>query len=211
MTRHHWDLELPHLAAQHQRAERQAALPSVHQPRPYPKSARAPANAPRAGLIAAGATLLVATALSAGAVVVFDLPARLGFGQSSSAESDARLETEAIALARSTLLNLHAANVTGNYAVVRALAAPGFQQANSEQRLAEIFRYQREQGLDLAVAAGDRPRWLQAPVIGQDQVLRTVGYYPREGSRLEFALAFVPDGGNWRLVEISIADRPMAR
>ena len=48
------------------------------------------------------------------------------------------------------LIAINQANLTGNYSVVRDLAAPGFREANSAARLAEIFAALRQRNLDLS-------------------------------------------------------------
>jgi hypothetical protein len=44
-----------------------------------------------------------------------------------------------IILIRTSLIALNHANLTGNYSVLRHVAAPGFQQANNAAQLAQIF------------------------------------------------------------------------
>src|SRR5262245_48686413 len=44
-----------------------------------------------------------------------------------------------VILIQNAIIAANQANQTGNYAVLHALAAPGFQSANSPQQLAEIF------------------------------------------------------------------------
>jgi hypothetical protein len=44
-----------------------------------------------------------------------------------------------IILIRTSLIALNPANLTGNYSVLRDMAAPGFQQANNAAQLAQIF------------------------------------------------------------------------
>ena len=68
-------------------------------------------------------------------------------------------------LIRTTLIALDQANKTGNYSVLHALGAPGFQATNSPQRLAEIFARQRAQGLDLAGVVAIDPQLTLLPQI----------------------------------------------
>lgn len=53
------------------------------------------------------------------------------------------------ALARDTVLALNHANATGNYAILRDLGAPGFQQVNTHARLADAFAELRGRQLQL--------------------------------------------------------------
>jgi hypothetical protein len=69
-------------------------------------------------------------------------------------------------MVRSTLIALHHGNVTGNYTVLRDLAAPGFQAANSAASLGQIFGNLRAQRIDLAPALLLTPELVQGPAIG---------------------------------------------
>ena len=53
-------------------------------------------------------------------------------------------------LINSALLALNQANETGNYTVLRDMAAPSFQRANSPERLAQLFSNLRNRNLDLS-------------------------------------------------------------
>src|SRR5438552_3852933 len=84
--------------------------------------------------------LLIASIVAAGAAHV--APAQ----QPKPAQID---RNGVLILVRSTLLALDHANKTGNYTVLRDLAAPAFQ-VNTAARLAEIFAGHRREGLDLS-------------------------------------------------------------
>ncbi|MBS0240707.1 MAG: hypothetical protein JSS20_00930 [Proteobacteria bacterium] len=114
----------------------------------------------------------------------------------------------ALYLVRSTLMTLDDANRSGNYSVLRSLAAPSFQTHNSVDRLSELFATHRARALDLSVAAVDAPSWTSPPAIGPDRLLRLVGHYPAPGARIRFALAFEPSAGSWRLYEIIVGTEP---
>lgn len=113
----------------------------------------------------------------------------------------------ALYLARSTLMALDNANRTGNYAVLRALAAPAFQRVNSTERLAQVFQPQRRAHLDLSVAAIDEPSWTTPPAVGPDNRLRLAGRYRSAGGEFRFTLGFAASAGAWRLDEIHVAPR----
>ena len=70
-----------------------------------------------------------------------------------------------VILIRSSLLALAHANETGNYTVLRDLAAPTFQNANTAARLSAIFASLREQNVDLQIAAAVTPQLMQEPLI----------------------------------------------
>src|SRR5262245_62209934 len=78
-------------------------------------------------------------------------------------------------LLRTTLVAVHQANVTGNYTILRDLAAPSFQERNTAADLALIFAQFRSQNIDLAPAALLEPQFTQAPFIDQANMLRMSG------------------------------------
>ena len=49
-----------------------------------------------------------------------------------------------IMLINSAMIALNQANATGNYTVLRDMAAPGFQRANSPERLAKALQQSQE-------------------------------------------------------------------
>jgi len=131
------------------------------------------------------------------------VPALLEGNRSNPQTSLTDNDRVALYLVRSTLMTLDDANRTGNYSVLRQLASPSFQQANSAGQLADAFAAQRAR-LDLSVAALAQPHWDQPPAIGPDRLLRLVGDYIVETERLRFALAFEATAGAWRLFEIHV-------
>jgi hypothetical protein len=107
-------------------------------------------------------------------------------------------------LVRSTLLALDHANKTGNYTVLRDLAAPGFQ-ANTAARLAEIFAGHRRDGLDLSGVIVIDPQFSLLPQIEANGLMRMTGFFPSVPKQVNFDLLFAPVGGQWRLFGISVA------
>ncbi|WP_371345123.1 hypothetical protein [Ancylobacter sp. IITR112] len=110
-----------------------------------------------------------------------------------------------LALLRGTLIALNQANLTGNYSVLRDLAAPSFRDANSSAALADRFRLWRDQRLDFAAVALLDAKLSAAPGIGPDGALRLRGYFPTAPLRIGFDMAFLPVDGHWRLGAISAA------
>ena len=129
----------------------------------------------RSRLVTTGAVVLTAAALTFGAVLGNDGPLgpAIAFMGGSVAKPVApEIDRAAHYLVRSTLMALDDANRTGNYSVLRQLASPAFQTANSAERLAEVFTSQRERNLDLSVAALGQPRQRM------DQAARPTGVFP---------------------------------
>ena len=109
-----------------------------------------------------------------------------------------------VVLIRSTLLSLNDALRTGNYTVLRDLAAPSFRDANSAGRLHQIFANLSAQRIDLAAVAILPPKLPQPPSIDQDKRLRIAGYFPGEPVQLHFDLIFEAVGNQWRLFGIAV-------
>ncbi|MDQ0347366.1 hypothetical protein [Ancylobacter vacuolatus] len=108
-----------------------------------------------------------------------------------------------LALLRGTLMALNQANITGNYSVLRDLAAPSFRDANSSATLADRFRKWREGQLDFAAVVLLDAKLSAAPDIGPDGALRLRGYFPTAPLRIGFDIAFLPVEGHWRLGSIT--------
>jgi hypothetical protein len=106
-------------------------------------------------------------------------------------------------LIRASLIALNQANVTGNYTVLRDLGAPSFKEANSADKLAQIFAKMRERKLDLALILLVQPKLYRKPVITPKGMLRIAGFFPTDREQINFDLMFQPVEGRWRLFGIS--------
>ena len=117
-------------------------------------------------------------------------------------------ETQAVFLTRSTLMALNDANRSANYSVLRDLAGPRFQQRNTIDRLAEIFRPFRQANIDLSHAGMVTPRISRAILGEGDLVLSIAGHIPVDDSgaahAIRFDLAFEAIGDHWRLLTLSV-------
>jgi hypothetical protein len=107
-------------------------------------------------------------------------------------------------LVRSTLLALHHANITGNYTVLRDLAAPGFRDANHAARLADIFSNLRAQAVDLAGAAVLDPQLTMLPRIAANGMMRLAGFFPSIPVQINFELLFEANNQQWKPFGISV-------
>ena len=99
---------------------------------------------------------------------------------------------------------LHHANETGNYSVLREMSAPGFQAANNQARLAEIFANLRAQKLDLSAVSILEPQLTSVPSVDANNLLLIEGAYPQIPPQVSFRLLFQPVENRWRLQGISI-------
>jgi hypothetical protein len=108
-------------------------------------------------------------------------------------------------LIRSTLLTLNDANRSGNYSVLRDLAAPDFQARNSAADLALSFTDLRRRNFDLFAAALVAPQLTEPPATDADGRLRLTGVFPTRPLQIKFDLVFQLSAGQWRLLAISVA------
>ena len=112
---------------------------------------------------------------------------------------------QALYLVRSTLLTLNDANRSGNYTVLRDLAAPDFQARNTAADLGQIFSDLRRRNFDLYGAALLAPQLTVVPALDQSGMLHLAGYIPTRPQQINFDLVFQVVGNQWRLYSISIA------
>ncbi|MBB4260628.1 MULTISPECIES: hypothetical protein [unclassified Bradyrhizobium] len=112
---------------------------------------------------------------------------------------------QALYLIRSSLLTLNDANRSGNYSVLRDLAAPEFQARNSAADLALAFSDLRARKFDLFGAALLAPRLSAAPNVNGRGMLRLSGTIPTRPLQIDFDLMFQDVGGSWRLHGLSVA------
>src|ERR1700720_1527192 len=108
-------------------------------------------------------------------------------------------------LIRSTLMTLNDADRSGNYSVLRDLAAPDFQARNTAADLAQIFTDLRRRNFDLYGAALLAPQLTAAPALDADKRLHLTGFFPTRPQQINFDLSFEVVGGQWRLFGIAIA------
>jgi hypothetical protein len=116
--------------------------------------------------------------------------------------------SQAVYLVRSTLMMLNDANRSGNYSVLRDLAAPDFQAGNSAADLAQSFADLRRRNFDLFAAALLAPQFTAGPALDANGRLRLTGFFPTRPLRISFDLTFQSVSGEWRLLAVSVATPP---
>lgn len=107
-------------------------------------------------------------------------------------------------LVRSTMIALHQANVTGNYTVLRDLGAPGFREANTSARLAEIFANLRNQQFDLSGVLILEPQLTTPPELDASGKLHMAGFFPSVPLQVNFELLYAANAGRWQLFGIGV-------
>ncbi len=113
-------------------------------------------------------------------------------------------------LIRNTIIALNQANMTGNYTVLRDLAAPGFQRANNAAKLAQIFANLRERNLDLSPVFFMNPILVREPSIDAMGLLHMTGFFRSQPEQVNFDMVFQFFDNQWRLFGIAVNVAPPA-
>ena len=108
-----------------------------------------------------------------------------------------------------TLIAVDHANRTGNYSVLRDLAAPGFRDANNAARLAGIFAKFRERDIGLSRVVLASPVYAEPPRILDSGLYQVKGSFPFRPVGIKFELLFQHTDGGWQLFGVSIAPTEM--
>ncbi len=112
---------------------------------------------------------------------------------------------QALYLIRSTLLSLNDANRSGNYSVLRDLAAPDFQARNAAADLAIAFIDLRRRNVDLYPVALAAPQLSTPPYLDPGKMLRLTGFFPTRPLQINFDLTFQNVDNHWRIFGLSVA------
>ena len=104
------------------------------------------------------------------------------------------------------MLTLNDANRSGNYSVLRDLAAPSFQAKNTAADLAQNFTDLRHRNFDMFSVALAAPQLIKAPEVDGNGRLRLSGFFPTRPLQISFDLLFENTSGQWRLFGISDRD-----
>ena len=140
------------------------------------------------------------------AAVLLAMPASRQFARAGSDGAPGLPDGPHLAvLIYATLGALNQANVTGNYSVVRDLAAPDFQKINTPARLAVIFFKHRQARLDFATALIHEPSLTKPAAIDEKGLLHLTGFIPSEGLRLNFDFTYQRVDGRWRLFGLTVS------
>jgi len=111
-----------------------------------------------------------------------------------------------VILIRSVLLALDQANVTGDYAVLRAIGSPAFRN-NSAERIGQAFGDLRTRRIDLSSIAVVNPVLDEPPileVVDGRPMMRLKGTYPGAAGTIAFDLVFEMAEGRWRLFGLGV-------
>lgn len=109
-----------------------------------------------------------------------------------------------LAMVRSTLLAIDQGNRTGNYTVLRDLAAPSFHDANTAARLAQIFAPLTAGGVDMLGVAVIDPIYTQPARIDPTGKLHVRGVFQIPPRAISFEFLFEAVGGQWKLFAVAV-------
>lgn len=111
---------------------------------------------------------------------------------------------EAAALIRSTLVTLNDANLTENYSVLRAMAAPDFQARFSVEQLVLLFRGMRARHIDLSGALTLEPVIEGARFHTGQKILQVHGVVHTKPVQLRFGFSYQSIAGKWKLYGLTL-------
>jgi hypothetical protein len=110
-----------------------------------------------------------------------------------------------VLLLRNTLIGLNDALQTGNFTTFRERSAPGFQSANSPERLVQAFNDLASRRIDLSTVSVTTPQLTANPTLDQEQgMLRLQGYFPLRPTPIAFEVLYQSVDGRWRLFGLSV-------
>ena len=157
------------------------------------------------GFALAAALLAICFPQSASAVEPAGAPPAQAASQSTPPPRPLAFDKNAaLILIRTSLIALQQANQTGNYSVLYALSAPGFQKLNSPERLSQIFANLRAKNFDLSGVLVLEPQLTVLPELYANGTMRMAGFFPSVPMQVYFELQFTPVQGQWRLIAIAV-------
>ena len=110
-----------------------------------------------------------------------------------------------VLLLRTTLSTLNDALQTGNFTVLRDMAAPGFRDANTAARLAQSFSDLASKRVDLSPTSIIAPQLTQPPGLDKQKgMLHLKGYFPGQPVQINFEMLYQAVDGRWRLFGLSV-------
>ena len=90
-------------------------------------------------------------------------------------------------LLRSTVIAVTQSNASGSYENLRALGTTAFRNANSNERLSQVFEPLRRLGYDLSPVLVTAPEVSEPPMVMANGMLRIVGVFPTRPVEVPFA------------------------
>lgn len=106
-------------------------------------------------------------------------------------------------LVKTSLIAVNQGNLTGNYSVLRDLGNTAFSQKNNSADLAVLFANFRQNNVDFSGIVEITPIFTQAPIINDQNVLRTTGYFPTTPN-IQFDIIYELVGDRFRIDSIAV-------
>lgn len=113
---------------------------------------------------------------------------------------------QALILIRSALAGVEQANEAGDYNVLYATGAKGFQHTNPPARLAQIFSPLRPYNLNSVLVL--EPQFTQQPTLTANGMMSMAGYFTSGGYHINFQLIYAPEDKRWKLFGVSVGVEP---
>jgi hypothetical protein len=113
-------------------------------------------------------------------------------------------DLQLLIMIKTTMVAFNQANMTGNYTVLRDLAGPSYQQANTAARLSEIFQGERTKNIDISPVVLLQPKLSRRPAIDARGLLHLEGYFPSKPEVVHFLLVFQSVADQWRLAALGV-------
>jgi hypothetical protein len=114
-----------------------------------------------------------------------------------------------VLLLRTTLNSLNDAIQTGNFTVLRDMAAPDFRENNNAAQLSQSFSDLAANHIDLSTVSIIEPQLSDDPALDQQKkTLHLKGYFPGNVVQIDFDLLYQAVDGHWRLSELSVKPGP---
>ena len=107
-------------------------------------------------------------------------------------------------LIRTTLMTFNDANLTGNYAVLRAKASREFQDQLTLDDIAKAFKKFRDLAVNIESIVADEIASYEDATIDKSGILSLVGAFKDDEKRVRYKLSFVQNKGRWKLLAIDV-------
>lgn len=113
-------------------------------------------------------------------------------------------ERLAVSLIYQTIITINNASLSGNYAVLRSLSAPEFQEKYSLQDLHDTLNGLKVNKIDLKEMTLFDPVIEKKQILRSEKIFRLKGYMPTAPIRLLFEFQYQYVENKWRLFALSL-------
>lgn len=141
----------------------------------------------------------------------------LAFPALSPAWAAARVESKVPSaliqevLIKTYLLTLNDANITGNYAVLRAKLAKPFRDQFDAEKLKNVFKSFSDKKIDYGIIAAKPPVASSESKIDSRGALILRGYFETTPSRVSYEFDFIPSEGEWKPIKLNVHVKPVEK